>query len=113
MSASESNSVGPANRRWPWRTIIALLVLLALAPTIIGMTPLRNWLINAALGDSFHASTRSASLGYLTPLSIEGFQLQATDGKLTHSSPGFFNLLSLGLQYRCASIRNKGLTSRW
>ncbi|MEM8668479.1 MAG: hypothetical protein AAGG48_13255 [Planctomycetota bacterium] len=62
---------------------IDFVILVALAPTILSKTSLRDRLINAALEEkSMKASTQSASLGYLTPLSIEGFELNADDGSL-------------------------------
>lgn len=74
-------SFKPAGRRK--RRLIVSLILIALAPTIIGKTPARDWLINAAIpGDAYVIKTRKASLGYLTPMKIEGFQLQATDGSM-------------------------------
>lgn len=62
---------------------IDFVILIALAPTILSHTGLRDRIINSALANkAMSASTRSASLGYFSPLSIEGFDLQADDGSL-------------------------------
>ena len=63
--------------------LVVVAILVALAPTIISKTALRDRLINAAISDkAFRASTQSASLGYLAPLSVQGFDLRADDGSL-------------------------------
>lgn len=64
-------------------TVGCVCVLLLLAPTIIAKTGMRDRLINAAIKDeSLSASTRSASFGYIAPLSVQGFELKADDGSL-------------------------------
>ncbi|MCP4889761.1 MAG: hypothetical protein GY904_24535 [Planctomycetaceae bacterium] len=87
MSPETSPTVDEAPSRSIRKRIIAVLLviflLVLLAPTIIAKTGLRDRLINAAIADdSLNASTQSASLGYLVPLSVQGFDLRADDGSL-------------------------------
>ncbi|MCP4509451.1 MAG: hypothetical protein GY826_24005, partial [Fuerstiella sp.] len=81
----------PTSERSPSRTIrkrifgvlLVIFLLVLLAPTIIAKTGLRDRLINVAIADdSLTAATQSASLGYLVPLSVQGFDLRADDGSL-------------------------------
>ena len=72
-------------RRWTWvgTLLVILVVLLALAPTIIARTPLRDMLVNSAIaGDEIVVSTESASFGYFSPMEILGFRLKATNGAM-------------------------------
>ena len=87
MPPETSPAVDEAPSRSIRKRILAVLLviflLVLLAPTIIAKTGLRDRLINAAIADdSLTASTQSASLGYLVPLSVQGFDLRADDGSL-------------------------------
>lgn len=63
--------------------VVCVIVLLALTPTILAKSSLRDWILNAAVADdAFRLSTREASFGYTTPLIVRGFRLQAVDGSL-------------------------------
>ena len=63
--------------------VIDAVIMIALLPTIITFTGLGDTLVNSALSKkSMTASTRSVSIGYFSPLSIEGFDLWADDGSL-------------------------------
>lgn len=77
-------------RRFAIGVVVIILVLVALAPTIIAKTALRDRLINAAVADeSLHASTRSASIGYFSPVVVQGFDLRADDGSLQVAMQSF------------------------
>lgn len=85
MSSSDSRSPKPSVLTLVRRKkrIIIPLILIAFAPTILAKTPARDWLINAAIpGDDYRVSTGKASLGYLTPVKIQGFRLHAADGSM-------------------------------
>lgn len=82
--ATTAAEATPSRRRLyrrVWGGLLALAVLVALAPRLIAITPLRNALINAAIeGDTVQVSTDEASFGYFTPVSVGGLRVIATDG---------------------------------
>src|SRR5262245_16005921 len=65
--------------------VTALLILLiALAPWIVGSTGLRDVLINRILASpSVTASSESASVGWFSPLELHGLQLNSANGRLS------------------------------
>jgi len=86
MSEQTTSTSSPPTR--PWRRmiwflgilVILLVVLIAAAPWIVTHTSLRDTALNRILaGPSVTASTESASLGWLSPLSVQGMQLSSTN----------------------------------
>ena len=78
MSVSEQKR----SRRRIWIGSVALLLVgfVLMVPTIVAKTPLRDWVINSAIkDDGYRVTTAGASLGYVTPITIDGFELQASD----------------------------------
>lgn len=79
-----------AHRKLVYAAIALMLAVVAFAPTIIANSGFRDRLINAAIADkTLHASTQSASFGYLSPLSVQGFELLADDGSLNVEMQSF------------------------
>jgi hypothetical protein len=62
---------------------VLLVVLIAAAPWIVAHTGLRDEAINTVLASpSVKASTAGASLGWFSPLSVEGLHLRSTDNRV-------------------------------
>jgi len=87
-------SVEPRRRRWPW-ILVALLVLIALLPNLVGWFGLHNQILPWALGDfQGNVNVQKVSLGWFQKIHLEG--VEATDRagnpivtveKLTTSKP--------------------------
>jgi len=86
VSSAPSNPLGPPPnkrwRRWGFRALLAIVALALIAPRLIGDTPLRNFLLGVALRDARGTLTcDSASLGWFSPISFRGVQLQDDRGE--------------------------------
>ncbi|HEY4759360.1 MAG TPA: hypothetical protein VIH42_02140, partial [Thermoguttaceae bacterium] len=75
----------PKRGRWLWRLCVFLILLGALVwflPVIITKTPLLGWIIQKATGNLNGAvSIQSASLGWLSPISVSGIQVSDQQNK--------------------------------
>jgi hypothetical protein len=68
-------------KRVVWVTVIILVVLVLAGPWIVAHTGLRDLLINKILGSpDLTASTKSASFGWFSPLSVDGLKIESKQG---------------------------------
>jgi hypothetical protein len=68
--------------RWIWRIALALVAIVALAPTIASFAPFRNWIVNAAARDvNGSVSVDSASFGWLAGQRLDGLAVRSADGE--------------------------------
>src|SRR5262245_5253833 len=78
-------------RRWRFRLAsigVAVIVLIALAPTIVARTALRSWVINRAAGDlrgSIHVG--SATLGWFSEPELSDVELRDEQDRAILSAP--------------------------
>ena len=57
--------------------LVLLVVIVAIAPQVIAKTSLRNWLLNQLVADAeLQASVDHASLGWFSPLNLQGLAIQ-------------------------------------
>ncbi len=88
-SANDSTSVKSKRRRW--RLLVALAVLLVvvwLLPSIVAETPLFSWILKTATADlNGSVTVRSASLGWFSPIAVEGVEVKDAVGKTLLTLP--------------------------
>ena len=76
--------VAPGSSRLKWLGIglIGLLVIVFFSPMIVATSPLRQWVIDRALGDfNGSATVQSVSLGWFSPVQIEGLSVVDHQGE--------------------------------
>ena len=84
--AKTTTSSTPRKRRTPrWRllTILAMLAIVVwLLPTIVAKTPLFPWILKLATTDlNGSVTVRSVSLGWLSPIDVQGIEVKDAKGK--------------------------------
>lgn len=91
------------------RTVLLLasiLLLLALAPTLIGASPLRNHLLNLALASeqgTIHSG--GATLGWFSSLSVRDLEVRDAEGEVLLSAPAIrLNKSLIGLLFDSARL---------
>lgn len=81
----ETDVISPRPRRWRRRLIVAgllLAVLVALAPTIVCVTPLWRVVVGAVLpADAGKLDIDKLSVGWVTPIGLQGITLTEPDGE--------------------------------
>ena len=74
----------PAKRRrwWLWGTLATLAVIVWLLPGIVVHTPLLHWILGKATADlNGSVTVDSASLGWLSPVAVEGVEVKDAKGE--------------------------------
>ncbi len=82
----------PGRRRRRWRLAVVALVpvaLLWLLPAIVAHSPLLDWVLDAATADlAGTVEIRSASLGWFSPVVIEGIEVRGADEETVLKAAG-------------------------
>jgi uncharacterized protein involved in outer membrane biogenesis len=70
----------PRHKRWTWRLgffLVGLAVLAWFLPAIVVNTPILGWIVRKASGSlKCSVSIQSASLGWLSPISVKGIAIR-------------------------------------
>jgi hypothetical protein len=85
IETEQKKSPAPRKRGRKLRWLMALALLGALVwflPNIIAHTPLLGWILNTAAADlNGNVSVQSASLAWLSPIMVQGVEVNGKDGK--------------------------------
>lgn len=84
QTAPEKPDAKRRRRRWHWG-LLACILLLALMPTLVCKSPLRNVALAAALRAASirgQAATASMSVGWFTPITLNDLELRDPDGQV-------------------------------
>jgi len=91
-------------RHWRWMLVLATLaVIVWLLPSIVVHTPLLHWILGKATADlNGTVTVGSASLGWLSPVAVEGVEVKDAKGRtvlLLPSVAGDRSLLAIACNY--------------
>ena len=77
-------------RHWRWMLVLAVLaVIVWLLPGIVVHTPLLRWILGKATADlNGTVTVQSASLGWFSPIAVEGVEVKDAQGKIGADAAG-------------------------